>query len=141
MWIYWKLIFIFVVKKFNDQTNHFCSATKFLSKDEISIESPMPELRNISRISNNEETNTDTKKKVNRYFMDLINERCKPRTMKIISNVFQRPSEKAYFIAKELLSTERTYRKDLEVISFVCVDFLTILLSFVPECFQIVRFF
>jgi len=38
----------------------------------------------------------------------------------IIDMLFlQRPSDRAYFIAKELLVTERTYRKDLEVISFV----------------------
>ena len=35
-----------------------------MSKDEISIESPMPELKNIARVNHNEETNTDTKKKV-----------------------------------------------------------------------------
>ena len=29
------------------------------------------------------------------------------------------PSDKAYFIAKEILTTERTYKKDLEVISLV----------------------
>lgn len=39
-------------------------------------------------------------------------------------SISQRPSEKSYFIAKELLSTERTYRKDLEVISFVSWGFL-----------------
>lgn len=29
------------------------------------------------------------------------------------------PTEKAYYIAKELLMTERTYKKDLEVIDLV----------------------
>lgn len=29
------------------------------------------------------------------------------------------PSDKAYFIAKEVLTTERTYKKDLEVINLV----------------------
>ena len=34
--------------------------------------------------------------------------------------VFQRhPTDKAYFIAKEILMTERTYKKDLEVINLV----------------------
>jgi hypothetical protein len=34
---------------------------------------------------------------------------------------FQRyPTDRAYFIAKEILMTERTYKKDLEVISLVC---------------------
>ena len=33
------------------------------------------------------------------------------------------PSDKAYFIAKEILTTERTYKKDLEVITTVCVKF------------------
>lgn len=34
--------------------------------------------------------------------------------------VFQRyPTDKAYFIAKEILTTERTYLKDLEVITVV----------------------
>ena len=33
---------------------------------------------------------------------------------------FQRhPTDKAYFIAKEILMTERTYKKDLEVINLV----------------------
>lgn len=33
---------------------------------------------------------------------------------------FQRyPTDKAYFIAKEILATERTYLKDLEVITVV----------------------
>jgi hypothetical protein len=33
---------------------------------------------------------------------------------------FQRyPTDRAYFIAKEILMTERTYKKDLEVISLV----------------------
>ena len=35
---------------------------------------------------------------------------------------FQRhPTDKAYFIAKEILMTERTYKKDLEVINLVSV--------------------
>ena len=29
------------------------------------------------------------------------------------------PTDKAYFIAKEILMTERTYKKDLEVINLV----------------------
>jgi hypothetical protein len=29
------------------------------------------------------------------------------------------PTDRAYFIAKEILMTERTYKKDLEVISLV----------------------
>lgn len=34
--------------------------------------------------------------------------------------LFQRyPTDKAYFIAKEILTTERTYLKDLEVITVV----------------------
>ena len=34
--------------------------------------------------------------------------------------IFQRhPTDKAYFIAKEILMTERTYKKDLEVINLV----------------------
>ena len=34
--------------------------------------------------------------------------------------LFQRhPTDKAYFIAKEILMTERTYKKDLEVINLV----------------------
>lgn len=32
------------------------------------------------------------------------------------------PSDKAYFIAKEILTTERTYKKDLEVINLVSVS-------------------
>lgn len=36
--------------------------------------------------------------------------------------LFQRyPTDKAYFIAKEILTTERTYLKDLEVITVVSV--------------------
>lgn len=31
------------------------------------------------------------------------------------------PTDKAYFIAKEVSTTERTYLKDLEVITSVCV--------------------
>lgn len=42
----------------------FSSTKKFLSSDEISIESPMPELRNISRLNTPEEMNSETKKKV-----------------------------------------------------------------------------
>lgn len=34
------------------------------------------------------------------------------------------PSDKAYFIAKEILTTERTYKKDLEVINLVCKIFV-----------------
>lgn len=34
------------------------------------------------------------------------------------------PSDKAYFIAKEILTTERTYKKDLEVINMVSDIFL-----------------
>ena len=35
---------------------------------------------------------------------------------------FQRyPADKAYYIAKELLMTERTYKKDLEVITVVSI--------------------
>ena len=30
------------------------------------------------------------------------------------------PSDKAYFISKEILMTERTYRRDLDVINLVC---------------------
>lgn len=38
--------------------------------------------------------------------------------------VLQRfPTDKAYFIAKEVSTTERTYLKDLEVITSVCVAF------------------
>lgn len=33
------------------------------------------------------------------------------------------PTDKAYFIAKEVSTTERTYLKDLEVITSVCVAF------------------
>lgn len=33
------------------------------------------------------------------------------------------PTDKAYFISKELLMTERTYKKDLEVINVVSVSF------------------
>ena len=33
--------------------------------------------------------------------------------------VQRHPTEKAYYIAKELLMTERTYKKDLEVIDLV----------------------
>lgn len=33
------------------------------------------------------------------------------------------PSDKAYFIAKEILTTERTYKKDLEVINMVSAIF------------------
>lgn len=37
--------------------------------------------------------------------------------------VFQRfPTDRAYFIAKELLTTERTYVKDLEVVTVVRED-------------------
>ena len=37
---------------------------------------------------------------------------------------FQRhPTDKAYFIAKEILMTERTYKKDLEVINLVSLHF------------------
>lgn len=36
------------------------------------------------------------------------------------------PTDKAYFIAKEILATERTYLKDLEVITVVSrFDFLS----------------
>lgn len=35
---------------------------------------------------------------------------------------FQRPTDRAYFITKEILMTERTYRKDLEVINFVSIS-------------------
>lgn len=36
---------------------------------------------------------------------------------------FQRfPTDRAYFIAKELLTTERTYVKDLEVVTVVRED-------------------
>ena len=35
------------------------------------------------------------------------------------------PTDKAYFIAKELLTTERTYLKDLQVITEVRRTFLT----------------
>lgn len=40
---------------------------------------------------------------------------------------FQRyPTDKAYFIAKEILATERTYLKDLEVITVVSgFDFIS----------------
>lgn len=40
---------------------------------------------------------------------------------------FQRyPTDKAYFIAKEILATERTYLKDLEVITVVSgLDFFS----------------
>lgn len=31
------------------------------------------------------------------------------------------PSDKAYFISKEILMTERTYRRDLDVINLVCI--------------------
>ncbi len=41
------------------------------------------------------------------------------------------PTDKAYFIAKELLTTERTYLKDLQVITEVTRTFLHIILSFV----------
>lgn len=30
------------------------------------------------------------------------------------------PTDKAYYISKEILMTERTYRRDLEVINLVC---------------------
>lgn len=37
-----------------------------------------------------------------------------------VPSLFQRyPTDKAYFIAKEILTTERTYLKDLEVITVV----------------------
>lgn len=39
-----------------------------------------------------------------------------------VPSLFQRyPTDKAYFIAKEILTTERTYLKDLEVITVVRV--------------------
>ena len=38
----------------------------------------------------------------------------------ILCLVYQRfPADKAYYIAKELLMTERTYKKDLEVLTVV----------------------
>ena len=40
------------------------------------------------------------------------------------------PTEKAYYIAKELLMTERTYKKDLEVIDLVWYKFLEVSLRF-----------
>lgn len=41
---------------------------------------------------------------------------------KLFSCNFQRfPADKAYFIAKEVSTTERTYLKDLEVITSVCL--------------------
>ena len=39
------------------------------------------------------------------------------------------PTDKAYFIAKELLTTERTYIKDLQVITEVPNLFLVLLIS------------
>ena len=35
------------------------------------------------------------------------------------------PADKAYYVAKELLMTERTYKKDLEVITTWFHDFMT----------------
>lgn len=35
------------------------------------------------------------------------------------------PSDKAYFVAKEILTTERTYKKDLEVINLVSIRDVT----------------
>ena len=39
------------------------------------------------------------------------------------------PTEKAYYIAKELLMTERTYKKDLEVIDLVSASLQCLCLS------------
>ena len=36
--------------------------------------------------------------------------------------IFQRyPTDRAYFIAKEILMTERTYKKDLEILNLVSI--------------------
>ena len=38
--------------------------------------------------------------------------------------LFQRyPTDRAYFIAKEILMTERTYKKDLEVLNLVSLTY------------------
>ena len=45
--------------------------------------------------------------------------------------LFQRyPTDRAYFIAKEILMTERTYKKDLEVLNLVSLTyFLNVCIS------------
>jgi hypothetical protein len=52
---------------------------------------------------------------------------CVPFPLFTVCNYFnfqKYPTDRAYFIAKEILMTERTYKKDLEVISLVsCVKY------------------
>ena len=43
------------------------------------------------------------------------------------------PADKAYYIAKELLMTERTYKKDLEVITVVCTKGLIVEVTVFPR--------
>ena len=52
---------------------------------------------------------------------------------------FQRyPTDRAYFIAKEILMTERTYKKDLEILNLVS-GFSRIVPSFLPQTFYILQ--
>ena len=52
---------------------------------------------------------------------------------------FQRyPTDRAYFIAKEILMTERTYKKDLEILNLVS-GFSRSVPSFLPQTFYILQ--
>ncbi len=47
----------------------------------------------------------------------------------ITGNFYQKfPADKAYYVAKELLMTERTYKKDLEIVAIVSmIRFMNVL--------------
>ena len=48
--------------------------------------------------------------------------------------LFQRyPTDRAYFIAKEILMTERTYKKDLEVLNLVSLTYFLHIFSDSPQ--------
>lgn len=72
----------------------------------------------VSSKSTGTDTDTDTRKKVimpRRLICNLLNILLQWRLFLLLLQRY--PTDRAYFIAKEILMTERTYKKDLEILN------------------------
>ena len=99
------------------------SPLKFFREDSVD-----GTLSPVSSKSAGTDTDTDMRKKVDYFNLPCMMKNISLKFFCLISlrnhltlmQLLQRyPTDRAYFIAKEILMTERTYKKDLEIINLV----------------------
>lgn len=89
-----------------------------------------PDLSPVKNIRNGEVEDTEVRKTKVIFYPIIFhfhrnNFRKHVRCMNFLFNKQRWPTDKAYYIAKELLMTERTYKKDLDMINVVTCSILT----------------